>query len=94
MAPKNLTQGKSSTLFGIFVQPEPGSALAPTDRRASRGSSGQPLSLKQGRPYVAGRDSGEAAAFVKVSQPGPLTILVTGQHHSTGGIPGRHDAGR
>ena len=48
------------------------------------GSNGQRLSLKQGRPYIAGRDSGQAAAFVKVSQPGKLTILVTGQHHSTG----------
>ena len=43
---------------------------------AVEGSNGQPLPLKQGRPYVAGRDSGQAAAFVKVSQPGPLTILV------------------
>jgi hypothetical protein len=83
VAPKNLTQGKSSTLFGIFVQPEPGSSLAPKIV-AVEGSNGQRLSLKQGRPYVAGRDSGQAAAFVKVSQPGPLTILVTGQHRSTG----------
>jgi hypothetical protein len=83
VAPKNLTQGKSSTLFAIFVQPEPGSSVAP--RIVSvEGSNGQPLSLMQGRPYVAGRDSGQASAFVKVSQPGPLTILVTGQHHSTG----------
>ena len=83
VAPKNLTQGKSSTLFGIFVQPEPGSSLAPKIV-AVEGSNGQRLSLKQGRPYIAGRDSGQAAAFVKVSQPGPLTILVTGQHRSTG----------
>jgi hypothetical protein len=83
VAPKNLTQGKSSTLFGIFVQPEPGSSLAPKIV-AVEGSNGQRHSLKQGRPYVAGRDSGQAAAFVKVSQPGPLTILVTGQHRSTG----------
>jgi Dockerin type I domain len=83
VAPKNLTQGKSSTLFGIFVQPEPGSSLAPKIV-AVEGSNGQRLSLKQGRPFVAGRDNGQAAAFVKVSQSGPLTILVTGQHHSTG----------
>ena len=31
VSPKNLTQGKSSTLFGIFVQPEP-------DRRSPRAS--------------------------------------------------------
>jgi hypothetical protein len=83
VAPKNLTQGKSSTLFGIFVQPEPGSSLAPKIV-AVEGSNGQRLSLKKGRPFVAGRDNGQAAAFVKVSQPGPLTILVTGQHRSTG----------
>jgi Dockerin type I domain len=81
--PKNLTQGKSSTLFGIFVQPEPGSSLAPRIV-AVEGSNGHRIPLKQGRPYVADRDSGQAAAFVKVSRPGPLTILVSGQHHSTG----------
>ncbi len=47
---KNLTHGKSSTLFGIFVQPEPGSSLAPRIV-AVEGSNGQRLSLKQGRPY-------------------------------------------
>jgi hypothetical protein len=83
VAPKNLTQGKSSTLFAIFVQPEPGSSVSP--RIVSvEGSNGQSLALMQGRPYVAGRGSGQASAFVKVSQPGPLTVLVTGQHHSTG----------
>jgi hypothetical protein len=83
VAPKNLTQGKSSTLFGIFVQPAAGSALAPKIV-AVVGANGQHLALKQGRPYVAGRDDGQAAAFVKVSHPGPLTIVVSGQHHSTG----------
>lgn len=83
VAAKNLTPGKSTTLFGIFVQPEPGSSLAPRIV-AVEGSNGHRLSLKEGRPYVAGRDSGQAAAFVKVSQPGPLTVLVSGQHHTTG----------
>ncbi len=83
VAPKNLTQGKSATLFGIFVQPEPGSSVAPKIVGVE-GSNGQRLPVQQGRPYVAGRDDGQAAAFVKVSQPGPLTILVTGQQHSTG----------
>jgi hypothetical protein len=83
VAAKNLTQGKSSTQFAIFVQPEPGSSLAPKIIGVE-GSNGKRLSLKQGRPYVAGRDSGQAAAFVKVSQPGTLTILVSGQHHSAG----------
>ena len=48
------------------------------------GSNGLALPLKQGRPYVAGRDSGQASAIVKLSQPGPLKVLVTGQHRSTG----------
>ena len=83
VAPKNLTQGKSSTLFAIFVQPEPGSSVAPRIVAVEQ-TNGQPLALKQGRPFVAGRDSGQASAFVKLSQPGPLTILVTGLHRTTG----------
>jgi hypothetical protein len=83
VAAKNLTPGKSSTLFGIFVQPEPGGSVAPKIV-AVEGSRGQRLALLQGRPYVAGRADGQAAAFVKVSQPGPLTILVSGQRRSTG----------
>jgi Dockerin type I domain len=83
VAPKNLTTGKSATLFAVFVQPAPGSAVAPRIV-GLKGSNGQPLAFKLGRPYIKGRDSGQAAAFVKVSQPGPLTVLVTGQHHSTG----------
>ena len=83
IVPKNLTEGKSSTLFGVFVQPEPGSTIAPRIV-AVESSDGQRLALKQGRPYVAGRDSGQAATFVKVIQPGVLTILVAGRNHSTG----------
>jgi hypothetical protein len=83
VTPKNLTIGKPSTLFGIFVQPETNSTLAPRIV-AVTDSDGQRLPLKQGRPFVAGRDDGQAAAFVKVNTPGPVTILVTGQRHSTG----------
>jgi hypothetical protein len=83
VVPRNLTQGKSWTSFGIFVQPEPGSLVAPRIV-AVIGANGQRLSVEQGRPFVAGRGGDQASAFVKVSQPGPLTILVTGQHHSTG----------
>jgi hypothetical protein len=81
--PKNLTHAKASTRFGVFVEPEPGSTLAPRIV-AVEGADGTRLPIKQGRPYVAGRASGEAAAFVRVSEPGPLTILVTGQHQTTG----------
>ncbi len=84
VAAKNLTVGKSSTLFGIFVSPGAGSDLAPRIAGVLE-SNGHRLSIKQGRPYVAGRDNGEAAAFVKVTEPGPLTVLIAGQHRSTGG---------
>jgi hypothetical protein len=83
IAPKNLTVGKSSTLFGIFVEPAAGSVLAPRIAGV-RESDGQRLRVKQGRPYLAGRDDGQAAAFVKVNSTGPLTVLIGGQHDSTG----------
>jgi hypothetical protein len=85
VAPKNLTPGKPSTLFGIFVEPVPGSALAPRIAGVTEGN-GHKLSVKQGRPFVAGRDGGQAAAFVKVNSPGPLTVFIAGQGHSTGGF--------
>jgi hypothetical protein len=83
VAPANLTVGKPSTLFGIFVRPTTGSQLA-TRIVGVVESGGRRLPLKQGRPFIAGRADGQAAAFVKVDQAGPVTILVGGQHHSTG----------
>jgi Dockerin type I domain len=83
VASKNLTQGKSSTLFGVFVQPESGSTLAPRIV-AVEAQNGQHLSLKEARPFVAGKGLGLGTAFVKVSQPGTLTILVGGQKRTTG----------
>jgi hypothetical protein len=83
VAAKNLTTGKSSTLFGIFVAPGQGSALAPRIKSV-KSSNGQSLSLKKGRPFAAGRADGQAAAFVKVSQPGLLTVLISGGQRSTG----------
>jgi hypothetical protein len=83
VAPKNLTQGKSSTVYGIFVQPEGGSGVRPRIV-AVEDSAGGRLPLKQGRPYVAGKGAGAASAFVKVPEAGTLSILVTGQGDSTG----------
>jgi hypothetical protein len=82
VAGKNLTKGKASTLFGVFVQPEAGSTLAP--RIIGVEENGQHLALKEARPYVAGKGLGVGAAFVKVSEPGTLTILVGGQKRATG----------
>ncbi len=83
IAARNLTAGKSSTLFGIFVAPGSGSTLAPRIV-AVRSSDGRLLSIKQGRPFAANRADGQAAAFVKVSEPGPLTVVVSGGRNSTG----------
>ncbi len=83
VASGNLTVGKPSTLLGIFVAPQSGSGLAPRIVSVEQGN-GKKLSLKQGRPFVAGKDDGLAAAFVRVDQPGPLTIVVAGQSRTTG----------
>jgi hypothetical protein len=83
VAARNLTAGKSSTLFGIFVGPGSESELDPRIV-AVKASDGRSLSIKQGRPFVAGRADGLAAAFVKVSEAGPLTVDISGGRHSTG----------
>jgi hypothetical protein len=83
VAARNVTAGKSSTLFGIFVAPGNGSSLQPRIVGVES-SDGRMLSIKQGRPFVAGRADGQAAAFVKVSAAGPLTVLVSGMRRSTG----------
>ncbi len=82
VASRNLTVGKPTTLFGVFVQPNPGSDLVPRIVAVEE-SNGEKVPLQPGRPYVPGRTS-EAAAFVKLDEPGPLTVLVAGQHHTTG----------
>ncbi len=83
VAASNLTAGKSSTLFSIFVAPGSASSLDPRIVGV-KASDGRLLSIKQGRPFVAGRADGQAAAFVKVSVPGPLTVLVSGGNRSAG----------
>lgn len=83
ISPKNLTVRKPSTVFGIFVGPAGGSLLAPQIAGVQTGD-GHRLSIKQGRPFAVGRADGQAATFVRVRQPGPLTILVRGEHGSTG----------
>jgi hypothetical protein len=80
---ENLTAGKHATLLGIFVQPTSSNGFSPRII-GIRESNGRSLPLQQGRPFVAGRDSGEAAAFAKVDRAGPLTILVAGGGRSTG----------
>jgi hypothetical protein len=77
----NLTSGRHSTLFGVFVQPNPGSDLRP--RIVAIESNGQRVPFQSGRPFVPGVTK-LAAAFVQLSQPGPLTVVVAGAHHTDG----------
>jgi len=79
---RNRTPGKPTTLFGVFVQPDPGSWLVPRIVAVEE-SNGQKVSLQTGRPDVPGQTK-ETAVFVKVDQPGPLTVFVAGEHHTTG----------
>lgn len=82
VAPKNLTPGKHSTIFGVFVQPTSGSALHPRIVAVEE-SGGVKVPLKQGRPFLQGYND-QVAGFVKIDRPGPLTILVSGSKHTTG----------
>jgi hypothetical protein len=85
VAPANLTPRKHATMLGVFVQPAQGSTLSPRIVAVEQ-AGGHKLPVKEGRPFVPGRGGEQAAAFVKVSQPGPLLVLVTGQDHSTGSL--------
>jgi hypothetical protein len=82
VAPRNLTLRKPTTLLGVFVEPNSGSGLLPRIVAVEE-SNGQKVPLQPGRPLAPGRTK-ETAAFVKVDEPGPLTVFVAGQHHTTG----------
>src|SRR5690242_9644481 len=62
VAAQNLTVGKPSTVLGVFAARGPGSTLAPRIVAVTE-SDGRTLSIKQGRPFEAGRADGQAAAF-------------------------------
>ncbi len=82
VAPKNLTPGKHSTIFGIFAQPTSGSGLHPRIVSVEE-AGGVKVPFKQGRPFLQGYND-QVAGFVKVNRPGPLTIVVSGSRHTTG----------
>jgi hypothetical protein len=81
VAPRNLTPGRLSTDFGVFVEPSAGSGIRP--RIVAIEENGQHVPFRPGRPYIPGQTS-DTAAFVEVSQPGPLTVVVAGAHHTDG----------
>ncbi len=85
IAPENITPGRQSTEFGLFVQPASGSAIIPRIVGVEQG--GQRLPLQSGRLYStrdAGQPTDQAVAFFQTGKSGPVTVLVAGRNHSTG----------
>jgi hypothetical protein len=84
VGPLNLSSGRPSTMIGLFVRPDPGSALDPTIE-AVRNASGELVPLRQGVVFNP-RVNDFASAIAYVSRPGSLTVLVKGLHGSSGGF--------
>jgi hypothetical protein len=82
---RNITPGKSSTEFALFVQPVSGSGIAP--RIIGVEENGKRLPFQAGRPYSvrdAGQSTDQAVAFFETGNAGTVTVLVAGRNHSTG----------
>lgn len=77
----NLAKHKHSTIIGLSARPEPDSRLDPKIV-FTQGPNGARLPIRHGTPFRAGKHP--AAAFTKVSQPGPMTTGVTGRDDTTG----------
>ncbi len=85
IAPKNITVGKTSTEFGVFVQPTNNSGIVP--RIVAVKQDGKALPLQYGRTYnpaQAGQPTDMTVAFFFAKHPGPVTIEVAGNGKSTG----------
>jgi hypothetical protein len=80
---KNLTPQKRATILGLFVEPTPGSSLAPRILGVT-GLQGTSLAVKQGRQFRAGVHA-QTVAFTKIQQPGSLSTGVTGRAQTVGG---------
>jgi hypothetical protein len=85
ISPYNLTPGKSSTEFGVFVQPYDGSGIVP--RIVAVEENGKRLPVQYGRTYtprLAGQPTNQSVAFFETGKAGTVTILVKGGGLSTG----------
>lgn len=83
--PINLTPGRSSTEFGVFVQPYGNSGIVP--RIVGVEQNGHPLPMQFGRsydPHLSNLPSDMSVAFFETGTAGPVTILVAGRGLSTG----------
>ncbi len=85
IAPINITPGKNSTEFGIFVQPYAGSGIVPRIVGVEQG--GRRLPFQSGRnynPQLGGEPANASVGFFETGNAGPVTILVEGRGLSTG----------
>lgn len=82
---RNITVGKASTEFGVFVQPYGDSGIVP--KVVGVEENGRRIPFQIGRPYnakLAPATTADATAFFEASKPGTVTILVSGVGLSTG----------
>jgi Dockerin type I domain len=76
----NITPGKSSTEFGVFVQPYGNSAIVP--RIVGVEENGKRLPVQFGRSYtskLAGQPTDQSVSFFETGKAGTVTILVAGK---------------
>lgn len=82
---KNITIGKSSTEFGVFVQPYGNSRIVPRIVAVKEGGKALPLQLQRTyNPMQAGQPTDMSVAFFEAKHPGTVTIEVRGNRQSFG----------
>jgi hypothetical protein len=85
ISPLNVTQGKATTEFGVFVRPYGSSGIVP--RIVGVEQNGKTLPLQLARSYTpgqAGAATDQSVAYFETGQPGTVTILVSGRGLSSG----------
>jgi hypothetical protein len=85
ISPQNITPGKSSTEFAVFVQPYGNSGIVP--RIVGVEEDGKRLPVQLGRSYTpreAGQPTDQSVSFFETGKAGTVTILVAGKGLGTG----------
>lgn len=83
--PGNVTPGKATTEFGVFVQPYGDSGIVP--KVVAIKQNGKELPTQHGRVYnprLAGMPSNKTVVFFETGKPGTVTITISGRGLSTG----------
>jgi hypothetical protein len=85
ISPQNITSGKATTEFAVFVKPYGDSGIVP--KIVGVEENGKELPAQHGRTYTptqAGQPTDQSAVFFETGTPGTVTILVSGLGLSTG----------